>query len=64
MYLGRDWIVLDFVVLSIGKYFLTPLWEPKYLAIYFYIIIFIIIYLLTAIGLSPVGSTHLHTNNT
>jgi hypothetical protein len=28
------------------------------------IIIIIIIYLLTAIGLSPDGSTHLHTNNT
>jgi len=26
--------------------------------------IMIIIYLLTAIGLSPGGSTHLHTNNT
>jgi hypothetical protein len=25
---------------------------------------FILIYLLTAIGLSPSGSTHLHTNNT
>jgi hypothetical protein len=28
------------------------------------LIIIIIIYLLTAIGLSPGGSTHLHTNNT
>jgi hypothetical protein len=27
-------------------------------------IIIIIIYLLTAVGLSPGGSTHLHTNNT
>jgi len=25
---------------------------------------FILIYLLTAVGLSPGGSTHLHTNNT
>jgi hypothetical protein len=29
----------------------------------FYIYIYIFIYLLTAIGLSPGGSTHLHTNN-
>jgi len=35
MNLGRDRSVLDFVALSIGKYFLTPLWEPKYLAMYF-----------------------------
>jgi hypothetical protein len=29
-----------------------------------YLNIFYFIYLLTAIGLSPGGSTHLHTNNT
>jgi hypothetical protein len=31
---------------------------------YVYIYTYIFIYLLTAIGLSPGGSTHLHTNNT
>jgi hypothetical protein len=29
-----------------------------------YLILYDMIYLLTAIGLSPGGSTHLHTNNT
>jgi len=31
---------------------------------YFYCEIMILIYLLTVVGLSPGGSTHLHTNNT
>jgi len=34
------------------------------LYIYIYIFIYLFIYLLTAIGLSPGGSTHLHTNDT